>query len=177
MALINTTTTGVLGTTVYGDGAGSLTVQKDGVTQGIYGNIPTFGAYKSTNQSITTATWTKVIFEVEEFDTNNNFVSSTFTPTVAGYYSITVSLDVGAASTSMTAARAAIYKNGGQWRFLPGPYSITATSEFVTGGTALIYMNGTTDYLESYIWISGTSPVCYSGQSWTYFQGVLVKAT
>ena len=32
MALINTTTTGVLGTTVFGDGTGTLTVQENGVT-------------------------------------------------------------------------------------------------------------------------------------------------
>jgi hypothetical protein len=31
MALINTTTTGVLGTTVYGDGSGDLTIQQNGV--------------------------------------------------------------------------------------------------------------------------------------------------
>ena len=51
MALINTTTTGVLGTTVYGDGQGALTVQKDGVTQGVYGNIPAFSVYRTSNQS------------------------------------------------------------------------------------------------------------------------------
>lgn len=32
MALINTTTTGVLGSTFYGDGSGSLTIQENGVT-------------------------------------------------------------------------------------------------------------------------------------------------
>jgi hypothetical protein len=32
MALINTTTTGVLGSTFYGDGTGSLTIQENGVT-------------------------------------------------------------------------------------------------------------------------------------------------
>jgi len=32
MALINTTTTGVLGTTIFGDGTGTLTVQENGVT-------------------------------------------------------------------------------------------------------------------------------------------------
>jgi hypothetical protein len=32
MALINTTTTGVLGTTIFGDGSGTLTVQENGVT-------------------------------------------------------------------------------------------------------------------------------------------------
>ena len=49
MALINTTTTGVLGSTFYGDGTGPLNIQQNGVTLGIYGNIPTFAATRITS--------------------------------------------------------------------------------------------------------------------------------
>ena len=92
MALINTTTTGILGTTVYGDGQGALTVQKDGVTQGVFGNQPAFSVYLSSNQTgVTNSTSTKIQFNTKVFDTNSNFDSSTnyrFTPTVAGYYQL-----------------------------------------------------------------------------------------
>lgn len=51
---------------------------------------PAFSAYRGgPNQALTTGTYTKVQLNIEEFDTNNNFDSSTnyrFTPTVAGYY-------------------------------------------------------------------------------------------
>jgi hypothetical protein len=67
MALINTTTTGVLGSTFFGDGTGPLTVQQNGVTLGTYGNIPAFSAYNTAVQNITSATWTKVQFDYRTF--------------------------------------------------------------------------------------------------------------
>ena len=89
MALINTTTTGIQGSTFFGDGTGPLTVQQNGVTLGVFGNQPAFRAYNVAVQNISNATWTKVQLTTELFDTNSNFDNSTnyrFTPTVAGYY-------------------------------------------------------------------------------------------
>jgi hypothetical protein len=77
MALINTTTTGVLGSTFYGDGSGNLTVQKDGVTQGIYGNIPAFSAYTTTSLSAPNNTTVKFPFNAKQYDTNNNYDATT----------------------------------------------------------------------------------------------------
>ena len=37
-------------------------------------------------QTLSSGTLTKVTFDTELFDTNNNFASSRFTPTVAGQY-------------------------------------------------------------------------------------------
>jgi hypothetical protein len=178
MALINTTTTGVLGTTVYGDGAGALTVQKDGVTQGIYGNIPTFSAYKTSTQTFSSSTWTKVTFDTEEYDTNSNYDTSTsrFTPTVAGYYQVNAQLDIYAGGSSITNTLISVYKNGtGHKR----GYGASATSaETYAPAAALIYMNGTTDYIEVYVnATTGGTPGIYAGAPATsYFQAILVKA-
>lgn len=56
MALINTTTTGVLGSTFYGDGTGSLTIQENGVTINqisssglLYGKLTSMTAQTSTS--------------------------------------------------------------------------------------------------------------------------------
>ena len=57
MALINTTTTGVLGTTLFGDGQGTLTVQKDGVTINKIGVQPMFSAYQTTAQKAHSFSW------------------------------------------------------------------------------------------------------------------------
>ena len=46
-----------------------------GMPPNIVGNGPTFSAYPSSTQSITSGTWTKVLFQTEEWDTNNNFAS------------------------------------------------------------------------------------------------------
>ncbi len=50
-------------------------------------------AYRATNQTIGTASWTKVILDTETFDTKNEFDSATnyrFTATVAGYYQVNI---------------------------------------------------------------------------------------
>jgi hypothetical protein len=71
MALINTTTTGIQGTTIFGDGAGPLTVQQNGVQVAKLANQPMFSAYftgTSSGQSLTNATFTNVTFNVIEYD-------------------------------------------------------------------------------------------------------------
>ena len=178
MALINTTTTGVLGSTFYGDGTGSLTVQQNGVTLGTYGNIPAFSAYASANQTITSSTFTKIQINTEEFDTNNNFDPTTnyrFTPTVAGYYQVSGSVN-NYSSTSPTRVLAVIYKNGTAYkRFFDGAVS---TGTFYTNaqGSALVYLNGSTDYVELYGFIVATTAIVNTDSTHVYFQGILIKA-
>jgi hypothetical protein len=178
MALINTTTTGVLGSTFFGDGSGPLNIQQNGVTLGIYGNIPAFSAYKSANQTgVPNATFTKVTFNLEEFDTNNNYDTSTsrFTPTVAGYYQINWQIDTGGVTTSISISD--LYKNGGSWKRSSG-VSIAGIGEQYIVGSTLVYANGTTDYFELYVYVgSGSTATLYGGgYQYTYFQGILVKA-
>ena len=173
MALINTTTTGVLGSTFYGDGTGSLTVQQNGVTLGVFGNQPAFSAYASSGTTITNATWTKITFDLELFDTNSNFASSRFTPTVAGYYQVNSSWQ---SSFTTSFGGVAFYKNGTLWQY--GNF-ISATSVGVqAGSSSLIYFNGTTDYLEVYAYqATGSSQTISSSSSAiTWFNGSLVRS-
>lgn len=165
MALINTTTTGILGTTVYGDGAGALTVQKDGVTQGVYGNIPAFRAYMSSAQSLSNATLTKLNFNSVLYDTNSNYNASNyrFTPTVSGFYF------VGSNIYTSATAQVYIYKNGSAE--LTGYYA-AGVGQSVSG---LVYMNGTTDYLESWYY-GGAITTANNASVSTLFYAFLVKA-
>lgn len=120
---------------------------------------PSVSAYRSTTQqSITSSTWTKVELNAESFDTGNCFDSSTnyrWTPTVEGYYHVSFTVWLGAAS-GLTAVAGSIYKNGVD--AAGGSYSPPANSTSGnSSGSKLIYMNGTTDYLELWAWGSGTS--------------------
>jgi hypothetical protein len=76
---------------------------------------PAFSAYASSSQNITANTLTLVTLGTELFDTNNNFASSRFTPTVAGYYQINGI--VRGTGTTMTLLQASIYKNGSAFNF------------------------------------------------------------
>jgi hypothetical protein len=79
---------------------------------------PAFSAYSSTNQSITSSTFTKVQFNTEEFDTNSNYDNATnyrFTPTVAGYYQVNGNIRYDA-STAPTRCILSVYKNGSEFK-------------------------------------------------------------
>jgi hypothetical protein len=153
MALINTTTTGVLGSTFFGDGSGDLTVQKDGVTVNKVTSAPAFRATNTTTQAFASSTWTKCAFSVETFDTNNNYDNATnyrFTPTVAGYY-----LFSGQLYFSGVAAQAlsAIYKNSNPAQYGNWGYSTGDTTSSVV---ILLYANGTTDFFEMWGYHNGS---------------------
>ena len=113
---------------------------------------PAFRATKSSQQTISNNTLTKVTFDTETFDTNNNFASSTFTPTVAGYYQVNYSYS----ALSLTAARtyaitALIYKNGSSYTQFEQNIT-SAADQWGSILTALVYCNGSTDYIEAYIY-------------------------
>ena len=179
MALINTTTTGIQGSTFVADGTGSLTVQQNGQTLGTYGNIPAFSAYKSGNQTITYNTLTKVTFDTEEFDTNNNFASSTFTPTVAGYYQINSKLNVSGTASRDFYASSRLYKNGSPISIFGFGFVFGFSAEMTLTQSNVVYMNGTTDYLEIYTyhvdWTAAGNLLVIGGGGYSQFSGTLVR--
>ena len=145
-------------------------------TAGVPVNGPAFSAVRITStQSLSRNTWTKVLFNSEEFDTNNCFdlANSRFTPTVAGYYqfSSAVYLQSGGSGTINFSS---FYKNGVLIRYSQG-IGLNST-DLILNATALIYLNGTTDYVEVYAYNSGTSPAVTSDSVATYFQGALVRS-
>ena len=170
MALINTTTTGVLGSTFYGDGTGSLTVQQNGVTLGVFGNQPAFSAYPNAQQTLSSSTITKILFQTEEFDTNNNFASSRFTPTVAGYYQIQGKIQP---EDAYSAGAIAIYKNGSNYKW--GSYNINASGVASPSMSCLVYCNGSTDYIEFYASVV-TGQNLNSTSVFTWFQGCMLRS-
>lgn len=155
-----------------------ITVGTDAIIQNQFKPIPAFTAIATTAQAVTTGVATKVTLGTENFDTNNNFdlTLSRHTPTVAGYYQYTGVIRANA--TNLTNANASLYKNNGLVR-QGGTINIAATSaaqHLVV--TELIYMNGTTDFMELFGAVTGTTPgfenINLSITS--TFSGVLVRA-
>ena len=141
-------------------------VQADLAT-GVAGTGPAFSAYQTASQTITANSYTKVTFDVEDFDTNNNFASSRFTPTVAGYYQINGNCGVTAF------ALVGIFKNGSEYRrgAQVGTNGVLLQSPVST----IVYLNGSTDYIELYIYCSTTNGTVNTAQS-TWLNGVLVRS-
>ena len=137
----------------------------DGVTM-VSGNMPVFGAYQSTAQTLASSTYTKLLFQTEEFDTNNNFASSTFTPTVAGYYQFNGAVQL---ATTNTTILLAITKNGSLLKF--GGINTVSGSTTVN---SIVFCNGTTDYIELYAYFA-VGQNTFAGSNATYFNGCLVR--
>lgn len=122
---------------------------------------PAFRAESAVNQTVSTGTWTKVTLGTETFDTNSNFSSSRFTPTIAGYYQINCLAQI---NTSTFPPAVRIYKNASGTTYNVGGYQAAALNGTVSL-TDLVYMNGSTDYLEMYaIQITGGSTDLIAGQ-------------
>ena len=152
--------------------ASNLVITVPAVTGTMAINGPAFSAYKSSTQSLTVNTWTKITFDVEEFDTNSNYASSRFTPTVAGYYQVSALLDL-FGGTSATLAFLTLYKNGSDFKRGNGDNS--SKSEAYAGLSSLVYLNGTTDYIEIYGIATSSGWAVASSQNVTYFQASMVR--
>jgi hypothetical protein len=147
------------------------TLPQPALSSGVAGTGPAFSVYSNVIQNPSVATQTKVIFQVEEFDTNNNFASSRFTPTVAGYYQINGATTM--TGTGVTRLFTSIFKNGSEYK--------RGNDLLVTGYQAnvssLVFCNGSTDYIELYCWINGSSGLATSpSEREVYLNGVLVRA-
>jgi len=146
-------------------------------TPGVPVNGPAFSAYQSTAQTgITSGSFTKLLFQTEEFDTNSNFSSSTFTPTVAGYYQVSACTYI-TSTVSVSNLLTSIWKNGATLRF--GNYTSTPTGvgELASVVSALIYCNGTTDYLDAYFfWAGAGTSTTAANKERTWFSASLVRA-
>lgn len=154
--------------------ADSGTITQGMLASGVAGNGPAFSAYLGTNQTVTQSVWTKLQINTEEFDTNNCYDNSTnyrFTPNIAGYYQVTGNAVVTNANQQYN--QLAIYKNGSLFKAGTNNSAVGAYWFMVS---ALVYLNGSTDYIELYGQTTGAVPTFSSGQTSTYFQAALVRA-
>lgn len=141
---------------------------------------PAFRAFRNTSvQSISGNTWTKVELNAETFDTASCFDSTTnyrFTPNVAGYYSLQAALAAEAQTTSTVYAQCAIYKNGAVAALGTRLPAFADETQGVVHD--IIYLNGTTDYVELYGFVLyGTVNENFiNGTTKTFFTGVWIRS-
>jgi hypothetical protein len=141
---------------------------------------PLFRVYMyngNSNWSFSNATYTKVPFDTISFDTNSFFDNTTnyrFTPTIAGYYQISVGLYISYTGTVGTIPLATIFKNGtmhsrGGNIGTGGLYGISSVTD-------ILYLNGSTDYAEGYVYYNSATALLSPGSERTFISGVLVRA-
>lgn len=145
----------------------------------LVGNGPAFSVVKNATQAIGSGASTKVTFQTREFDTNFMFditTNSRFQPTIGGYYQFTGRVNIGSGS-AMTDVVSMIYKNGSPYKIGNRPTS--SGMNIPTNGVtvdALVFLNGSTDYVELWVNCTASSPVIGSGPVETYLQGFLARS-
>lgn len=125
------------------------------------------------SQTLATNAFAKLTWPREVYDTNSNFASDRFTPTVAGKYLFIAQMG----SDGVRDCMLALYKNGS---------AATYSGENVLGGydtsgqpvcrtVMMLDMNGSTDYVEVYGEIPGAiTPSLTGATTRTFFQGSLL---
>jgi hypothetical protein len=152
--------------------SGTTTLTLPTTTSTLAINGPAFSAYANAATSLTNGAFTKISFQVEDYDTNNNFASSRFTPTVAGYYQISAASNVSGGTTAELSI--AVYKNGSGHR--QGSDFITAGSQYSQSISTLVYCNGSTDYIEIYLYIATAGKSTGTGDNSVWFNGAMIRS-
>lgn len=134
---------------------------------------PAFSASQSAGtQSFSAAVWTKLQFPSEVFDTANcydNVTNYRFTPNVAGYYQV----NLFAAFNNTSSTSIGVYKNGTLYRSTTVSNPSLGTSPYIS---VLIYLNGTTDYIEAWGYSSNAGTVLYANAGYYEFSAFLARA-
>jgi len=115
-------------------------VTQDKIAVNVAGTGPAFRAYSSVNTSVPQGISTKVTLDVIQYNVNNNFSSSRFTPTIPGYYQINFHIRMEAKQD----AWALLLLNGSL--FSSG--SVPSGLNYISTASDIVYLNGTTDYVE-----------------------------
>jgi hypothetical protein len=192
---INNTLTTTTGDIIYASGANTparLAIGTSADVLTVSGGIPAwaapasssgpaFRAYRATtDQSISRQTNTKVQFNGETFDTASCFDSTTnyrFTPNVAGYYQYNWRVNIGGLTgTQLTELQLNGTRTGrGSMSGQDGVYNYG-----VSVGSDILYMNGTTDYVEVYVYVEQASGTVFINEDAngadTAFSGVWIRS-
>lgn len=161
VSLSKLTATGTKDATTFLRGDNTFAVPSGGT------NTPAFFAYKASgsNQTMTNDTYTKVEFNTESFDTDNNFASNRFTPTTAGKYFIFANIALDASSSNFEYGFVAVYKNGSLLYATNNQQTTNYANHINIPITIIEDANGTTDYFEIWARCADTSgsPVINAG--------------
>jgi hypothetical protein len=124
-------------------------------------NGPLFRAVPSAaGQVLNINSTTLIQLQSEVYDTNNNFVNSTFTPTVPGYYQINWFLDMSYTVNTLQFVYSLMSKNGGFTSFgnLIGGNTTAGNNRFASVGADIVSLNGAGDNITLYGFINAAAP-------------------
>ena len=148
---------------IHDDSASALRkMTRSNFLSGVGGaNTPYFEVYLNSNQSISNQTYTKVQFNTETYDTASDYDNSTnyrYTPTTSGKYYVYTRVQVDALSASdLKSAAVEIRKNGSTYFKNFDSQADNQAQEMNLSAHGIVTMNGSSDYLEVFGYVSDES--------------------
>jgi hypothetical protein len=139
-------------------------------------NGPAFRAYVDSGQTISTDSQQKVTFGTETFDTNGNFSSSRFTPTIEGYYQLNATVRL-SGNSGTGECMIILYKNGSEYARGTNESGTEQGQNFWSMQVSdIAYANGSSDYFEIYIQQgSANNRTTTAGSTISYFSGSMIR--
>ena len=136
------------------------------------GETVAFRGELNADQTVTANAWNKINLDEASVDTDNAFTESKFQPSVAGYYQVNGAVTQNC-SPSSTLTTSALHKNGSSVsQGTDSNSDVSRTSQV----SDVIYLNGTTDYLELFGLVKTSGTALIDGNSFrTYLSAVLVS--
>ena len=158
------------GCRIFSDGANWYTQR--GQTGAAGNTNPVFDVTNNALQTPASGVDTKVLFQTVSTDTNSAWSTTNhrYQPTVPGWYQLNATVRNNGALTGNSFLQ--FYKNGSLYR---RQNSQAAGSTEWFGASILINLNGSTDYVELWIRITGTASIDF-GSADTGFCGVWVRS-
>lgn len=114
---------------------------------------------------------TKITFDTEQFDTNSNFASGTYTAPVAGFYQF--NWRVKTVTSGAETLQTALYKNGAA--ISVGGYDYASTQHITSSGADFIQV-AAGDTFDVYS-VTNAARAIDVGATACYFSGFLVSRT
>jgi len=137
--------------------------------------VPVFKVHKvNATQSVTVNTWSKITWDTASYEENCSFdfTNNRIILPVAGYYLITAGIAMFATGVNQMGLQ--ILKNGSIVTTICNRYLAAGGS---ANGSDVVYFNGTSDYLEIYGYLGGSSAgAFYQDISNSYFSGTFLGA-
>jgi hypothetical protein len=135
---------------------------------------PLFLAYRSANQTgLATATYHKVQFNQEQYDTHNFFDAATnyrFQPQIPGYYYLSANLRwayTAAATNDLHIST--LYLNNTTYLARNVQYSVNGQNAMAMPVNAMVYLNGSSDYVEVTVYQGTAANKDLTGSSYDCF--------
>ncbi len=136
-----------------------------------------FSVTKTGTQSCGAGAYTKMTFQTEGWDEDSWFdlTNDKYLPTKSGLFVFFASSKIGNVN-SLKSTRTAFYKNGSIYKEGGREQAAAAATEIASHVAATIQLNGTTDYVECYVYNSDSSARTIDANTErTWFQGFRIS--